>query len=73
VDLRSSDEGNLMNKGFELVRIRADDYIADLLEREASLVPPGFEGNAEVLRQQAKFFRESTRTETMTIWKPVAE
>ena len=62
-----------MNKEFELVRIRADGYIADLLEREASLMPPCFKDNAEVLRQQAKFFRESTRMETMTIWKPVAD
>jgi hypothetical protein len=45
---------------FELVRIRADDYIADLLEREARLMPPGFEASADILRQQAKFFREST-------------
>ena len=62
-----------MNKEFELVRIRADDYIADLLEREANLMPPSFKDNAEILRQQAKFFRESTRTETMTIWKPLAD
>ena len=69
----SDDEGNLMNKEFELVRIRADDYIADLLEREASLMPPSLNNNAKIVRQQARFFRESTRPETMTIWKPVAD
>jgi hypothetical protein len=58
-----------MNRGFELVRIRADDYIADLPEREASLMPPGFEDTAEILRQQAKYFRESARTEILMIWK----
>ena len=62
-----------MNKGFELFPIRADDYIADLLEREASLMPPGYEDDAEILRQQAKFFRESVRTETMTIWKQITD
>jgi hypothetical protein len=29
-----------MNKEFELVRIRADDYIADLLEREQAFYAP---------------------------------
>jgi|HubBroStandDraft_2_1064218.scaffolds.fasta_scaffold1813615_2 hypothetical protein len=48
-----------MKDGFRLVRIRVDDYLADLLDREASLMPPGFEGNAEILQQQVKFFRES--------------
>jgi hypothetical protein len=62
-----------MKKGFEPVLIRFDDYIADLLEREASLMPPGFEDNAEILRRQAKVFRESTRTEMMTIWKQVPD
>jgi hypothetical protein len=62
-----------MNKGFELARIRSDDYVADLLEREASLMPPGFEDRAEILRQQAKFFRDSTRTETITISKYIAD
>lgn len=62
-----------MTNGFKLVRIRVDDYIADLLDREASLMPPSFEGNAEILRHQAKFFRESSPTEMMTIWKPVAD
>jgi hypothetical protein len=62
-----------MNKGFELVRIRADDYLADLLDREASLMPPGFEDTAEILRQQAKYFRESARTEILMIWKQLTE
>lgn len=62
-----------MNKGFERVLIRVDDYIADLLDREASLIPPRLEGTAEILRQQANSFRESASTETLTIWKPVAD
>ena len=49
---------------------RIDDYVAELLEREASLLPPGFEDNAEILRQ-AKFFPESTRIETTVIWEEV--
>ena len=63
--------GYLMNDEFELVRIRADDYVAELLEREAGLLPPGFEASAYILLQQSKLFRESTRTETITISKKV--
>jgi hypothetical protein len=62
-----------MKKGFEPVLIRFDDYIADLLEREASLMPPGFEDTAEILRQQAKYFRESARTGILMIWKQLTE
>jgi hypothetical protein len=66
-------EGNLMDEKFELVCIRAVDYAAELLEREASLMPPGCEASAYILLQQAKFFRESTRTETITISKQVTD
>ena len=62
-----------MNERFELVCIRADDYMAELLEREASLMPPGCEASVYILLQQAKFFRESTRTETITIPKQIAD
>jgi hypothetical protein len=55
----------------ELLSIRADDHIADLLEQEASLMPSGFEEQADILRQQAKVFRESGRTETITVWKEI--
>jgi hypothetical protein len=58
---------------YERVRIRLDDYVAGQLEHEASLMPPGFEENAQILRQQAKVFRQSSRTEMLTIWKPVAD
>jgi hypothetical protein len=73
MDCERSDEGNLMNERFELVCIRADDYVAELLEREAGLLPPGCEASAYILLQQAKFFRESTRTETITISKQIAD
>ncbi len=36
-------------------------------------MPPSLKENAEILRQQAKFFRETTSTEMLTIWKPVAD
>jgi hypothetical protein len=49
-------------------QIRVDEYVAELLEREAALIPPDFEANAEILRQQAKYFRESGRTETVVVW-----
>jgi hypothetical protein len=62
-----------VKQSYQRTRIRVDDYIADSLEREASLMPPGFEGNAEILRQQAKFFRESARTEMVTVWKPAGD
>ena len=58
---------------YERVRIRLDDYVAGQLEHEASLMPPGYEENVEILRQQAKVFRQSNRTEELTIWKPVSE
>jgi hypothetical protein len=32
-------------------------------------MPPGFETNAEILRQQAKFFRESANPDTMMVPK----
>jgi hypothetical protein len=66
-------EGSLMNKGFERVLIRFDDYIADLLDREVSFISPGFEGTVEILREQARSFRESDRTETLTISKQVTD
>jgi hypothetical protein len=44
-----------MNKmTYERVRIRLDDYVAGQLEHEASLMPPGFEENAEILLQQVE-------------------
>jgi hypothetical protein len=70
---RRNDEGNLMNERYELFSIRSDDYVAKLLEREADLLPPGFEDSANILLQQAKSFRESTRTETIKISKHVAD
>ena len=59
-----------MRKTLERRVVRIDDYVAELPEREASLLPPGFEDNAEILRQ-AKFFPESTRIETTVIWEEV--
>jgi hypothetical protein len=70
--MKEVNEGNLMNEGFELVCIRSDDYVAKLLEREAGLLPPGFEASAHILLQQAKSFRESARTATIKISKHVA-
>jgi hypothetical protein len=62
-----------MRQRFKFVSIRMDDYIAELLEREAQLLPSGFQENAKILRERVKFLRESIRTETVTIWKPVAK
>ena len=60
-----------MRKNYQRHVVRVDDYVAELLEHEASLLPESFRENAEILRQQAKYFRESGGTTTMVVWVEV--
>ncbi len=66
---------NLMNESVRSLSVSGLMTIwRNWLEREASLMPPGCEASVyRVLLQQARFFRESTRTETITIPKQIAD
>ena len=62
-----------MRKTYQRRVVHVDEYVADLLEHEASLLPEGFRENAEILRQQAKYFRESGGTATTVVWEEVPD
>jgi hypothetical protein len=49
--------------------ITVGQYIAELLEVEASRLPPSQHANAEILREQAKTNRESLNPNLVRIWR----
>jgi hypothetical protein len=58
-----------MTDVYELRVVRVDDLTAEALEKEASQMPPHFREKAEVLRYQAKLFRESKNTQIVHVWR----
>jgi hypothetical protein len=58
-----------MEKHAEPRVVRVDDFVAESLEEEANRMPPSYKAQADLLRQQAKNFRESGRTNMVRIWE----
>ncbi len=50
--------------------LRADDFLAESLEAEANLLPPSEQAKADILRNSAKLYRESTGTKMVRVWEP---
>jgi hypothetical protein len=47
-----------MEKKYELREITVGELVAEGFEREASLMPPSYKEQADLLRQQAALFRD---------------
>lgn len=50
--------------------IRADDFVAELVEEEAARMPPSYQERADVLRQFAIRLRASGETKLVRVWEP---
>jgi hypothetical protein len=42
-----------------------DDWVAEQMENEANRMPPSYKQQADILRRQARIYRESSSTETV--------
>lgn len=49
--------------------VRADDFVAEMLEKEASGLPPSEKDKADGLRRTADHFRKSGRTGMIRLWE----
>jgi hypothetical protein len=49
--------------------VRADDFIAEKLEKEASKLPPSEKDKAAGIRAMAEHFRKSSSTAMLRIWE----
>jgi hypothetical protein len=49
--------------------VRVADFVAEELEREASLIPDGYKSRRDVLLDMAKGMRDSTNPRTIRVWE----
>jgi hypothetical protein len=60
-----------MEKRYALHEMRVDDWVANSLEAEANRMPPSYKEQADILRQQAQNFRNSSNPKTVHFWQEV--
>jgi hypothetical protein len=59
-----------MDKNHEAQQITVGELVAEGLEREASLMPPGYKERADLLREKADLYRE-TQMKVVWVWREV--
>jgi hypothetical protein len=60
-----------MEKQYAMRAMRVDDWVAESLEAEASLMPPSCKEQADILRQMAQSYRGNSNTKVVHFWQEV--